>query len=100
MDEHIPTVKDLHAPEYYSLGWEVSKEVDDPGPNDDMSYDPFATKPLQKDKTLDPLLTYIAVAEKERVAFPTILSSALKSCGERNENRFRNKVNYGFFGRL
>ncbi|CAL0331099.1 unnamed protein product [Lupinus luteus] len=66
-------------------------------PNDDMSYDPFATKPLQKDKTLDPLLTYIAVAEKERVAFPTILSSALKSCGERNENRFRNKVNYGFF---
>ncbi|OIW06130.1 hypothetical protein TanjilG_29886 [Lupinus angustifolius] len=65
-------------------------------PNDDMNYDPFRTKPLEKGKTMDPLLTYIAAREKERVALPTILSSALKSCGERNENRFRKKANYGF----
>ncbi|KAE9592943.1 hypothetical protein Lal_00029234 [Lupinus albus] len=64
-------------------------------PND-MSYDPFRTKPLQQSKTMDPLLTYIAVGEKETVTFPTILSSALKSCGEPNENRLRKKTNYGF----
>ena len=39
--------------------------------------DSFETASSPRAKTADPLLTYIAVAEKEGIVLPTILSTAL-----------------------